>query len=76
MEELKWQETIPAAKKYDLIVCGGGVAGAAAALSGRRQGLSVLLLEGQCVLGGLATSGLVNYWVPLCNGRGKYIPLD
>ena len=73
MEELKWQETIPAAKKYDLIVCGGGVAGAAAALSGRRQGLSVLLLEGQCVLGGLATSGLVNYWVPLCNGRGKYI---
>ena len=23
MEELKWQETIPAAKKYDLIVCGG-----------------------------------------------------
>lgn len=24
MEELKWQETIPASKKYDLIVCGGG----------------------------------------------------
>lgn len=36
MEELKWQETIPASKKYDLIVCGGGVAGAAAALSGLR----------------------------------------
>ena len=73
MEELKWQETIPAAKKYDLIVCGGGVAGTAAALSGRRQGLTTLILDKLCVLGGLATVGLVNYWVPLCNGRGKYI---
>ena len=33
MEDLTWQERIPVAKKYDLIVCGGGVAGAAAALS-------------------------------------------
>lgn len=73
MKILHWQENIPTAKKYDLIVCGGGVSGAAAALSGRRQGLSVLLLDKQCVLGGLATVGLVNYWVPLCNGRGKYI---
>ena len=73
MEDLTWQERIPVAKKYDLIVCGGGVAGAAAALSGRRQGLTTLLLDKLCVLGGLATSGLVNYWVPLCTGRGKYI---
>ena len=73
MEDLTWQERIPVAKKYDLIVCGGGVAGAAAALSGRRQGLTTLLLDKLCVLGGLATAGLVNYWVPLCNGRGKYI---
>ena len=73
VKELNWQETIPVAKKYDLIVCGGGVAGVAAALAGRRRGLSTLLLDKLCVLGGLATAGLVNYWVPLCNGRGKYI---
>lgn len=60
-------------KHYDVIVCGGGVAGCAAAISAAKNGASVLLLEKSNVLGGLATLGLINFFVPMCNGRGKQI---
>lgn len=60
-------------KKYDIIVAGGGVAGVAAAITARRRGKSVLLLEKSNILGGLATLGLVNLFVPMCNGRGTQI---
>lgn len=73
MNGITWKETIPEAGKYDVIVAGGGLAGIAAALSAARNGASVLLLEKQCWLGGLATTGLINFWVPFCNGRGKMI---
>lgn len=73
MTHITWNEQIPHAGTYDIIVAGGGLAGIAAALSAARQGASVLLLEKQCWLGGLATNGLINFWVPLCNGRGKWI---
>jgi hypothetical protein len=33
----------------------------------------VLLLEKSNILGGLATLGLINLFVPMCNGRGKQI---
>ena len=60
-------------KHYDVIVCGGGVAGCAAAVSAAKNGASVLLLEKSNILGGLATLGLINLFVPMCNGRGKQI---
>lgn len=60
-------------KNYDVIVCGGGVAGVAAAVSAAKNGASVLLIEKSNILGGLATLGLVNLFVPMCNGRGKQI---
>ena len=59
--------------QYDVIVCGGGVAGVAAAMTAAQQGKSVLLLEKSNILGGLATLGLVNLFVPMCNGYGKQI---
>lgn len=59
--------------KYDVIVCGGGVAGVAAAVSARRAGSSVLLLEKTTLLGGLATIGIINFFVPMCNGKGKQV---
>ncbi len=58
---------------FDVIVAGGGVAGAAAALAARRDGRSVLLIEKSINIGGLATIGLINYFVPMCNGRGRKI---
>lgn len=51
-----YTRTIEATAAYDLVVCGGGPAGCCAALSARREGLSVLLVESQAQLGGSSTS--------------------
>ena len=56
---------------YQVVVVGGGIAGVAAALAAARKGASVLLLEKSLNLGGLATSGLISWYEPLCDGRGK-----
>ena len=45
----------------------------AAAVAAARGGKSVLLLEKAISLGGLATIGLINLFVPMCNGRGVQI---
>ncbi len=73
MEQINYNKSIPVKKQYDVIVCGGGVAGVAAAVSAAKNGLSTLLLEKSNILGGLGTLGLINLFVPMCNGRGKQI---
>lgn len=73
MNTFEITEQIPVKGEYDVIVAGGGVAGVAAALACARRSKSVLLIEKTICLGGLATSGLVNLFVPMCNGRGKQI---
>ena len=60
-------------RHYDVIVCGGGVSGVAAAVTAARNGKSTLLIEKSNILGGLGTLGLINLFVPMCNGRGKQI---
>ena len=59
--------------EYDVAVCGGGIAGISAALAAARMGKKVVLFEKQYVLGGLATSGLVTIYLPLCDGLGKQV---
>jgi len=66
-------EELSIKKHYDVIVAGGGVAGVAAAVQAAREGKKVLLAEKSMKLGGLATLGLINLFVPMCNGRGKQI---
>ncbi len=60
-------------KHYNIIVAGGGTAGCAAAIQAAQCGMSVLLLEKKCLLGGLATGGLINFMEPLCDGRGNTV---
>lgn len=60
-------------REYDFIVAGGGLAGCAAALQAARRGKKTLLLEKSNILGGLATLGLINLFVPMCNGLGRQI---
>ena len=61
---------------YDVVVCGGGIAGVSAALSAARAGaktLLTLLIEREFALGGLATLGLIVVYLPLCDGKGKQV---
>ena len=60
-------------RSADVVVVGGGVAGAAAAIQCARSGLDVVLLEKTILPGGLATSGLVNVFLPLCDGEGNQV---
>jgi 2-polyprenyl-6-methoxyphenol hydroxylase-like FAD-dependent oxidoreductase len=58
---------------YDVLIAGAGVAGVAAALSAARAGRSVALVEKTVLLGGLATSGLINHYLPICDGNGHQV---
>ncbi|MBQ7390964.1 MAG: FAD-dependent oxidoreductase [Clostridia bacterium] len=69
-------ESLVTPRKYecDVCVCGGGVAGIAAALSAKRAGAErVILLERSFMLGGLATAGLVTIYLALCDGYGHQV---
>ena len=58
---------------YDTVIVGGGVAGVAAAIASARGGKKTLLIEEQYMLGGLATCGLITYYLPLCDGKGTQL---
>lgn len=74
-QERKWVWMIKTIEKgsYDVIVVGGGIAGVSAAVSASRCGKSVLLIEKQVNLGGLATGGLISWYEPLCDGNGNQL---
>ncbi len=69
------EEIIRTERKYecDVCVCGGGVAGIAAAISAAREGADVILVERSYMLGGLATAGIVTIYLPLCDGEGRQV---
>ena len=56
-----YRKEIPEGKRAQLIVCGGGFAGFAAAYSAARQNVKTLLIERNGCLGGTGTQGLVNH---------------
>ncbi len=64
---------LPVDATYDVVVAGGGIAGVAAALAVARQGASVVLIEKQFGLGGLATLGNVIVYLPICDGNGRQV---
>ncbi|MDA3926145.1 MAG: FAD-dependent oxidoreductase [Kiritimatiellae bacterium] len=56
------EKRLPILAEADVVVCGGGTAGIAAACSAARHGAKVILLERWPSLGGMATNALVNIW--------------
>lgn len=55
-------------RHFDIIVCGGGTAGVAAAIAAARNGAQTLLVERNGCLGGILTQGNVSYIMDL-NGK-------
>lgn len=66
-------KNIPVNHICDVLVCGGGIAGVAAALAAARQGAKVMLIEREYALGGLATLGLISIYLPICDGKGRQV---
>lgn len=50
----------PRLLQYDVLVCGGGVSGCAAAIASARSGAKTLLLERNTYLGGIASSSMIS----------------
>ena len=61
---------VPVAESADVVVCGGGPAGVAAALCAARKGAKTLLLEQHGCLGGIWTSGLLAWLLDCDNKKG------
>ncbi len=53
---------VPVIADVDVLVCGAGPAGIGAALSAAREGVSVMVVEAQGCLGGMATAGMMSNW--------------
>jgi len=73
MVNVNFNRNVPVREAYDVIVCGGGPAGCAAALSAAREGLKTLLIEDQGQLGGMAVSALVSQWLGGRTQEGKWV---
>ena len=58
---------------FDVAVCGGGIAGIAAALAAARNGAKTVLFEKSYMLGGLGTAGMVTIYLPICDGFGRQV---
>ena len=54
------ERAVPLLDKYDVVVCGGGPAGCAAALTAARNGAKTLLVEKYGYLGGATVTQLVS----------------
>lgn len=63
----------PITDSFDVAVCGGGIAGIAAALAAARNGAKTVLFERTYMLGGLGTAGIVTMYLPICDGFGKQV---
>lgn len=69
----EYASRIPMVDNYDVIIVGGGIAGVSSALAAVRQGSRVLLVEKHCNVGGLATLGLISWYLPVCDGKGNLV---
>ena len=58
---LESQRTLPVAQRCDVLVCGGGPAGVAAAIAAARAGAETHLLELHGCLGGVWTAGALSW---------------
>jgi len=63
----------PVSLSAEVIVCGGGPAGLCAAVAAAQEGADTLLIERYGFLGGMATAGLINPFMPYYTGGEQII---
>lgn len=73
MEQITYKQNIPVIDSFDVVVCGGGPSGCAAALAAKREGLKTLLIESMGQLGGMAVTGLVSHWLGGRTQEGEWV---
>ncbi|MFW6170281.1 MAG: FAD-dependent oxidoreductase [Planctomycetota bacterium] len=61
---------VPIVNEADVVVCGGGPAGVAAAVTAARAGVKTHLIEAHGCIGGIWTSGLLCYLLDYANKPG------
>lgn len=61
---------VPVSGAFDVVVCGAGPAGVAAALASARTGAKTCLIEAQGCLGGIWTAGLLSWILDHTNKTG------
>jgi hypothetical protein len=69
----KLTREIPVERGWDVVVCGGGPSGAAAAICAARLGAKVLLIEGIGSMGGMGTNAYVSNWYSIGDGEKMVI---
>jgi hypothetical protein len=73
MEKILYKQNIPICNEYEVVVCGGGPSGCAAAVAAKGEGLKTLLIEGMGQLGGMAVTGLVSHWLGGRTQEGAWV---
>ena len=63
MSKINFSREATESELYDLVVCGGGPAGTAAAIAAGRRGLKAVIIEQFGQLGGVAVNSLVAGWL-------------
>lgn len=69
---MKIEFDAPVIAEVDVLVCGGGPAGIAAAIASARQGAATMLIEMQGSLGGVGANTLVGTWLGSYSRDGAY----
>jgi len=70
MNSTTFQINAPLFGEYDVVVCGGGIAGFASAVSAAREGMKVALIEKGGYLGGTMTQGAILHLIDAANKGG------
>lgn len=64
---------LPVIREVDVVVCGGGPSGTAAAIASARNGAKTLLVERYGYIGGMVTGSYITYYMGFGNGKEQII---